>query len=69
MARFQKRIQVQAKARVPRVPNFIMLEDGDTKIRIGDINDAGLKNIGKEWTINLLERAKEQREQDTNDSA
>lgn len=54
-------IQVVATVRVPKVPNFLLM-DNDQKLPLSAFTEDGLRELGKAWTDNLLKRAKEQRE-------
>lgn len=49
-------VTVKATIAIPRVPNFLMMGE-DQKISIADITDEGLRDIGGQWTLNLIERA------------
>ncbi len=55
-----KTIHVEAAVEVPRVPNFLTIDDTQ-KISIADVSDEELKYIGAAWLENLLERARELR--------
>lgn len=52
-------IKVTASVKVPMVPNFLQMEDGQT-IPLRAITEDGLRELGKLWTEALVERAKEQ---------
>lgn len=54
-------LNVKAEIEIPRVPNFIRRTDG-VMMAVGDFTDDGLREMAVRWTENLLERAKEQRE-------
>ena len=41
---------------LPIVPNFIKV--GTEDVPVADFTEAELKEIGKEWTVKLLEKAK-----------
>lgn len=45
---------------IPRVPNFIICAEPrtDEKFSIADFTDEELESIGKQWTEDLLARAK-----------
>lgn len=49
---------VQASIRIPKVPNFLIMENGQ-KISIADLEVNGLRKIGELWTEALCERALE----------
>lgn len=53
-----KTITVTAKIQIPMPPNFLRDEDGNA-IGIEAIQESGLREIGKEWTEELVERAKQ----------
>lgn len=55
-----KTINVTAQVEVPRVPNFLLMSDGQ-KIPISAVTEEGLEEIGKDWTLALINRAREQR--------
>lgn len=44
---------------IPRVPNFI--NAGKEMVPIGEFTDDELEKIGREWTANLLEKARKTR--------
>ena len=52
-----KTINVTAKIQVPMTPNFLRDEDGNS-IGIEAIQESGLREIGKEWTEELVKKAK-----------
>lgn len=54
-------LEVKARVRVPKVPNFILYEQSDGKISVGDLTDEQLAEIGELWTQDLLKRAAEVR--------
>lgn len=43
---------------IPTVPNFLKV--GEQTFPISDFSEKELKEIGREWTQNLIERAKSQ---------
>lgn len=49
-------VTVKATVAIPQVPNFLLRGD-DPKMSIADIDDEGLREIGRQWTENLIERA------------
>lgn len=51
-------IKVHYNVECPRVPNFLLIGDGN-KIPISAISEDGLREIGKVWTNNLIARAKQ----------
>lgn len=51
-------VHVTAKIQIPTPPNFLRDEDGNA-IGIEAIEESGLRQIGKEWTEELVERAKQ----------
>ena len=53
-----KTITVRACVNVPRVPNYLRIDD-DHKLSIADVPDDELRNIGEAWTEALIERAAE----------
>ena len=55
-----KKIQARAEIEVPRVPNFLLMTDGQ-KLPLCAVPDEDLRRIGELWTISLLERSKEQK--------
>ncbi len=58
-----KDLQVEADmsilVSVPRVPNFLKAESG--MVPLDSFSDDTLRVIGAQWTLNLIERAKQQR--------
>lgn len=61
----EKSIKIGAVSefKVPRVPNFILGMNGENKRSLGTFTDPQLKAIGRRFTVNLLERARQQREE------
>lgn len=56
----EMKIKVHYNVECPRVPNFLLLsKDSDEKIPICAITEEGLREIGKQWTENLVARAKQ----------
>jgi electron transfer flavoprotein alpha/beta subunit len=53
-------LTVQARVEVPRVPNFLLMTDGQ-KLPVSAATEDDLRLIGKLWTEALIERAREQR--------
>lgn len=53
--------KVHADVQVPRVPNFLIFNDGQGKISVADVTDESLRGLAAEWTENLLARAAELR--------
>lgn len=43
---------------IPMVPNFITVRG--VKLPVSDFEEETLREVGKEWTENLIKRAKEQ---------
>lgn len=55
-------LRVTASIVVPRTPSFLRFEDQEmASIAIEDVSDEDLKKVGREWTKDLLERARERR--------
>lgn len=52
-------LSVKADVRIPQVPNFLILSD-DSKVPVSAITEQGLREIGAQWTDDLVARAKEQ---------
>lgn len=50
-------IQVTYTIQIPSVPNFLRTVDGQS-VSIGAIKESGLRKIGKEWTEELVKKAK-----------
>lgn len=65
------KIRIDANIKIPTIPNFIFIKtrkntpNFDSKVSIGDFTDEELKDIGKKWLENLLDRAKTIRMQDS----
>jgi hypothetical protein len=51
---------IYIKIKTPRVPNFLISEDGDS-FPVGNMNDDDLRHLAKKWTKNLIENAHRQR--------
>lgn len=62
MTQSTKNITVSARVEIPRVPNFLLLTDGQ-KLPVSALDDEGLRAIGAAWTEDLIARAAEQRKQ------
>lgn len=58
-------ININAHVKIPRVPNFISLKNGE-KVPISAIKEDYLQEIGKEWTANLITRAREMKDDKAN---
>lgn len=56
----RKTIEVTTEAKVPRVPNFLLLGNGG-RLRVGDLSDKELRRIADLWKLALLARGREQR--------
>jgi hypothetical protein len=50
-----------AEIECPRVPNFVRLCGQDQGIPVGLFTDAELRNLGRQWTANLIANAERQR--------
>ena len=53
-------INVRAIVRVPRVPNFLLLEDDSQKLPVSAFDEDALRQLGAAWTEALVKRAREQ---------
>lgn len=53
-------ITVKAIVKVPRVPNFLLLEDDTQKLPLSAFDEDALRQVGEAWTNALIARAKEQ---------
>ena len=54
-------IAMTRHVKVPKVPNFILEHEGESKWSLAEFTDAQLKQLAQCWTTNLLNRASEQR--------
>jgi hypothetical protein len=54
-----KTIHVELLVDVPKVPNFLRVSDGQS-VPVCAVSDDGLREMAKQWTKDLLERASEQ---------
>lgn len=52
-------VKVHYKVECPRVPNFLLVADSEEKVPISAITEEGLREIGRQWTLNLILRAKQ----------
>lgn len=43
---------------IPKVPNFIITKDGKQTIAVKYFTEKELKEIGRLWTVNLIDKAK-----------
>ncbi len=57
-----KTISVVAHVEIPTVPNFLMMSDGQ-RLSIAAVTEEGLKEIGKEWTLALVNKARDKRKE------
>lgn len=53
---------IKAHIDIPRPPNFFRLSDSKQSMSIADFTDEGLEEIGKQWTVALIESARKKRE-------
>ena len=53
--------QVKADIVLPIIPNFIRLTGGGQSMCISDFTDEGLRELGKQWTEQLIVKAQEKR--------
>lgn len=54
-------IYLQRAVKLPSLPNYLRFEQGEDSIDIADLPDATLQEIGKAWTVALVEMAEERR--------
>lgn len=64
----RRRVAVRAAVQIPRVPNFLFLQDetggeSEGKLPLSALADEQLEEIGRAWTEELKIRASEQRAQ------
>lgn len=52
-------IKVHFNVNIPRVPNYLLIGNGDEKIPLSAVTEDGLREIGKQWTEDLVARAKQ----------
>jgi electron transfer flavoprotein alpha/beta subunit len=52
-------LTVKAEIKVPRVPNFLRMTDGQS-LPICAVTEEDLRKLGAVWIENLIERAREQ---------
>lgn len=55
-----KKITVQAEIKLPTVPNFFILTDGQS-IPVSAVPESDLRYIGDLWTTALIDNAKRQK--------
>ena len=55
-----KTIQVSYQVQVPSTPNFFKLANGSS-VPISAITEEGLKEIGRQWTDELIKKAKDKK--------
>lgn len=53
--------QVKADVILPSLPNFIRLTGGGQSMCISDLTDEGLRELGKQWTEELVKKAQKRR--------
>jgi hypothetical protein len=54
-----KKIQIMASVEIPEVPSFLMMSDGQ-KIPLSAVSEIGLEEIGQEWTLALINKARKE---------
>lgn len=54
-------ILFKTKIKIPMVPNYVFSEEKNVQYSVSEFTDEQLKEIGRQWTENLIKRAKEQR--------
>lgn len=60
-------VKTNTNIKIPRVPNFILCTNAagalnGKKLPLSAFDEAGLREIGERWTIDLINRAEEQGE-------
>lgn len=55
----EKTYTIMASVLIPKVPNFLLMEDGQS-LPISAVSEGELRAIGAKWIENLVQRAKEQ---------
>ena len=53
---------IKIKIQCPNVPNFVR-DENDRVFPVSSLTDDEIRQLGKEWTERLIERAKLKREQ------
>ena len=53
---------IKVKIKCPSVPNFVR-DENDRVFPVSSLTDDEIRQLGKEWTERLIERAKLKREQ------
>lgn len=53
-------LRLDVKVKIPMTPNFIQMAEASVHIR--DIDEATLRQIGREWTEQLVARSKKARQ-------
>jgi len=54
---------IKAHIDIPKPPNFFRLSDSKQSMSIADFTDEGLEEVGRQWTENLIESARQKRKQ------
>ena len=57
-----KVIHITVDIKIPRTPNFFLDSSGQT-FPIAGVTDAGIRQIGKEWTEELVKKAQKRRKE------
>lgn len=55
----KKKIELE----VPTVPNFVRIKGTDTAVSVAAFSEAECRELGREWTNNLIKRAAVLRDQ------
>lgn len=56
-------VYVKSSVKLPRLPNFLILDDDAGKIPVEALSDESLGQIGEMWTEALIEHARRRREE------
>jgi predicted GIY-YIG superfamily endonuclease len=58
----KKIVTTAIEVHVPMVPNFLLTGDDNTPVSIAKFTEKELKEIGKQWTENLIKKAKSKKD-------
>jgi len=56
-------LKVMAEVQLPRVPNYLLMGDGKV-LPVSAVSEQDLRELGRQWTEQLVARAQEQQLQE-----
>ncbi len=60
-------VKIEANVKTPKVPNFLLCTNSagalnGSKLPLSALDEEGLRAMGEQWTLDLINRATEQRQ-------